>query len=59
MGHMAVNEAARSSGNCSRAKTRTRVNRIVSDWERGTFWAGVLLAISYVLMGVLGAMFGW
>lgn len=56
---MAVNEAARSSGNCSRAKTRTRVNRIVSDWERGTFWAGVLLAVSYVLMGVLGAWFGW
>lgn len=56
---MAVDKAARSSGNCSRAKTRTRVGSIVTDWELGTFWAGLVLAASFALMGIVAGWLGW
>lgn len=60
MGHMAVKKAARNSGNCSRANVQSTADKmIVSDWERGTFWAGIILGISFALMGIVGGWLGW
>lgn len=57
---MVKKEAARSSGNCSRASVHDHGDtQIVSDWERGTFWAGVILGVSFALMGVIGGQLGW
>jgi hypothetical protein len=43
------------------AKARGHVNpeSIVSNYRRGTTWAGWLVGASFALMGVLGAWFGW
>lgn len=57
---MVRERAARSSGNCSRASVHSvQDTQIVSDWERGTFWAGVMLGVSFALMGVIGGQLGW
>ena len=57
---MAVKKAARNSGNCSRANVQSTADKmIVSDWERGTFWAGIVLGISFALMGLIGGWLGW
>lgn len=60
MGHMAVKKATRRSGNYNRVNVPSIADRtIVSDWERGTFWAGVILGISFALMGIVGGWLGW
>ena len=56
---MAMKEATPRRGNCYGVKRSTRDQTIVSDLERGYTWAGIALSASFVLMGVLGAMFGW
>lgn len=60
MGDMAVKKATRRSGNYNRVNVPSTADRtIVSDWERGTFWAGVILGISFALMGIVGGWLGW
>ena len=57
---MAMKEAASRSGNYNDAKgSRYGTKGIVSDLERGYTWAGIALSVSFALMGVLGAWFGW
>ena len=52
--------AASRSGNYNDAKgSRYGTKGIVSDLERGYTWAGIALSVSFALMGVLGAWFGW
>ena len=60
MGDMAVKKAERGSGNCPRSNVPSTTDKpIVTDWERGTFWAGVILGISFALMGFVGGWLGW
>lgn len=60
MGDMAVKKAERGSGNYRRSSVPSIADKpIVSDWERGTFWAGVILGISFALMGIVGGWLGW
>lgn len=60
MGDMAVKKATRRSGNCNRVCVPSIADKqIVSDWERGTFWAGIILGISFALMGIVGGWLGW
>lgn len=57
---MACEKAARGSSNYARARVSTHADtRIVSDWERGTLAAGLLVAVSFGLMLVIGAWLGW
>lgn len=56
---MAMKEATPRRGNCNGVKRSSRDQTIVSDLERGYTWAGIALSASFVLMGVLGAWFGW
>lgn len=57
---MVRKEAARSSGNCSRASVHSvQDTKIVSNWERGTLWAGLVFGISIALMGLIGGWLGW
>lgn len=54
---MQEKEAARGSGNYSRAIRSGRTpGRIIPDWERGTLIAGLLIAVSFGLMLVYGAV---
>ena len=46
-------------GNDDSAKTRARVDDILTDWERGTLWAGIVLGVSFALMGLIGGWLGW
>lgn len=60
MGDMALKKAARHSCNYDRASVPSIADKkIVADWERGTFWAGVILGISFALMGLIGGWLGW
>lgn len=54
-----MKKAARDSGNCHRAKTSAKDTEIIADWERGTFWAGLLIGVSFALMGIIGGWLGW
>lgn len=53
-------EAARGSSHYTRAIRSGRTpGRIISDWERGTLVAGLIIAVSFGLMLVAGAWLGW
>ena len=57
---MVRERAALHRGNDSSASVHDHGDtQIVSDWERGTFWAGVILGVSFALMGVIGGQLGW
>ena len=57
---MVRERAALHRGNDSSANVHDHGDtQIVSDWERGTFWAGVMLGVSFALMGVIGGQLGW
>lgn len=56
---MTRDKAALHRGNDDSAKTRARVEDILTDYERGTFWAGILFGISIALMGFIGGWLGW
>lgn len=57
---MVRERAALHRGNDSSANVHDHGDtQIVSDWERGTFWAGVILGVSFALMGVIGGQLGW
>ena len=54
---MAFKEAARRYGNSRRANNGSRRTRsIVADWEQATLAAGLLVAVSFGLMFVIGAV---
>lgn len=57
----------KESGAASRER-RQRLSRgslgqdrayIVADYERGTHWAGIAMAASFLLMGLGSVVFGW
>lgn len=53
-------KAARHSCNYARAKYGSRRTRsIVADYEQATLVAGLLIAVSFGLMLLIGAWFGW
>lgn len=55
-----MKKATRRSGNYNRVCVPSIADKkIVADWERGTFWAGVILGISFALMGFVGGWLGW
>lgn len=57
---MVRERAALHRGNDSSANVQSTADtKIVSDWERGTLWAGVILGISFALMGLIGGWLGW
>lgn len=57
---MVRERAALRRGNDSSANVQSTADmKIVSNWERGTFWAGVILGVSFALMGVIGGQLGW
>lgn len=54
-------EAALRRGNdgSARVSNRAEDTRIISDYEQGTFWAGVVIAAGFLLMGFGSVVFGW
>lgn len=57
---MADKRAARGCSINRRAKVSRRDTDILQEnWERGTFWAGMLVASSFGGMLALGAWLGW
>lgn len=57
---MVKEKAALHRGNDSSANVQSTADtKIVSDWERGTLWAGLVFGISIALMGFIGGWMGW
>ena len=54
-----TNKEARHSCSPSRAMTRAKVEHIITDWDRGCFWAGIAFGASIALMGIIGGLLGW
>ena len=53
-------KAARRSCNYDRARASATADaNILSDWERGTLWAGRLMGASLAIMGLIGGALGW
>lgn len=56
----AKKKAERSRGNYVRSNVDYETDKaILTDYERGTFWAGLLIGMSYALMGLGSVVFGW
>ena len=57
---MVRERAALRRGNDSSANVQSTADmKIVSNWERGTLWAGLVFGISIALMGLIGGWLGW
>lgn len=59
---MSAERATRRCWNNNRVKVSTQssdTDIVQQDWERGTLVAGLLVAVSFGLMFVIGAWFGW
>lgn len=58
---MEKNEAAlrRCDDGSAKVSNRAEDTRIIADYERGTFLAGIAMAISFALMGIGSVVFGW
>ena len=54
-------EAARASCSCPEPVMRPEQERddILADWDRGTLWAGILIAASFGSMFLIGGWLGW
>lgn len=58
---MREKEAAlrRCDDGSARVSNRAEDTRIISDYEQGTFWAGIAVAAGFLLMGFGSVVFGW
>lgn len=57
---MREEKTARNSGNYSTPKTSTSGDvKIITEFDRATLVGGLIVAISFGLMMVIGAWFGW
>ena len=57
---MTRNKAALHRGNDNSAKMcHIKHDQIISDYERGTWWAGWLLFTMFMFMSLGSVMFGW